>query len=163
MFKDAYRNAHRLGVPIAAPATHPFNPLLPLRVSALPLEPSARKALIDALYRATWSERRRVDQADVVLEVAREVGLAEDIVAAAQSDENKARLRENTERAVAAGAWGVPTIIVEGELFRGLDSLPHLETFLRGGDPIPKDAFARWGDLQPSASRLVPPAASRKP
>src|SRR5579863_2500266 len=44
MVADVVRKARALNVPIAPPATHPFNPLLPLRVAVV--EPRA----IDALF-----------------------------------------------------------------------------------------------------------------
>ena len=66
VFKDAYRKAHAFGVPIALPATHPFNPLAALRLAAV----APTRALIDALYRATWVEGKRVDQPEVVAEIA---------------------------------------------------------------------------------------------
>src|SRR5687768_5736520 len=43
LFKDASRKAHREGLgPLVPPPAHPFNPLLALRASSLPLEPDAR-------------------------------------------------------------------------------------------------------------------------
>src|SRR4051812_14938048 len=61
LFKDILRLAHAFGVPIAPPATHPFNPLLPLRASSLDLDAGVRRRLIDGLYAATWAEGKRVD------------------------------------------------------------------------------------------------------
>ena len=52
IFKDTLRTAHLLGVPLGGPKTHPFNPLLALRVSSLPMEPETRRRLIDKLYAA---------------------------------------------------------------------------------------------------------------
>ena len=146
VFKDAYRKAHAYGVPIAAPATHPFNPLAALRMAAVAPQ------TIDALYRATWVDALRVDQPAVVATIASSI-VDPQTVARGQSDEAKALVRANTDRALAAGVFGVPTVIVDGELFWGVDSLPHLDAFLRGEDPVPADAFARWGDLPASASR----------
>lgn len=144
VFKDAYRKAHALGIPIALPATHPFNPLAALRVAAAKPE----RRLIDALYRATWVEGRRVDLPEVVADITREAGFDIDI-----DDTAKAKLRANTERALADGAFGVPTMLVEQELFWGVDALAHLEAFLQGRDPLPADVFAGWSGLAASASR----------
>src|SRR4051795_1024240 len=58
-FRDAYRKAHRLGLPpIRPPPPPPFNPLLALRAACLPstlLPGDAQRRLIDALYAATWT------------------------------------------------------------------------------------------------------------
>jgi len=56
--------------------------------------------------------------------------------AKAQELEAKQRLRRQTDDAIAAGVFGVPSAIVEGELFWGFDDLPHLELYLRGEDPL---------------------------
>jgi 2-hydroxychromene-2-carboxylate isomerase len=44
---------------------------------------------------------------------------------------NKSKLRANTEEALALGVWGVPTFVIEGQLFWGTDSFPMLLDFLR--------------------------------
>lgn len=159
VFKDALRNAHRLGVPIAAPAAHPFNPLLALRVSSSALGSGARRRLIDALFAAIWAESRRIDDPAVVAAVADAAGLdGAALVAEASTDAEKARVRTATEQAIATGAWGVPTLLVPGpsrdELFWGLDALPHVDVFLRGEDPVPADALERWGAVPRAASRV---------
>jgi 2-hydroxychromene-2-carboxylate isomerase len=47
-------------------------------------------------------------------------------------DPVKQQLRNNTEEALAAGAFGVPTCVVDGKLFWGLDGLPMLKACLQG-------------------------------
>jgi 2-hydroxychromene-2-carboxylate isomerase len=160
LFKDVVRIAHGFRVPIAPPASHPFNPLLPLRVASLDLPADVRKRLIDGLYAAAWAESRRVDTKEVVAEVARKVGLdPEDVLARASSDETKSRLRANTEAAIARGIFGVPTMMVgepgaENEMFWGTDSLPHLEAFLRGEDPV-AGLGAAFFDIPATAQRRL--------
>src|ERR1700722_4526563 len=68
-FKDVVRSAARLGVPLAAPASHPFNPLLALRVASAELDARRRRALIDALFAATWVESVDVTDAKSVADV----------------------------------------------------------------------------------------------
>jgi len=151
LFKDIVRIAHRFGVPIASPASLPFNPLLPLRAACLDLEPDVRRALISGLYAATWAQSRRVDLPDVVAEVARSVGLdGAEVVARASAEPAKTKLRTNTERAVADGIFGVPAMMAGTELFWGTDSLPHLEAFLQGRDPA---AHTPLADVPATAHR----------
>ncbi|RCW66641.1 2-hydroxychromene-2-carboxylate isomerase [Pseudorhodoferax soli] len=46
----------------------------------------------------------------------------------------KDRLRQATEAAMAAGVWGAPTFVADGEVFWGVDRMPMLEHWLeRGG------------------------------
>ena len=48
------------------------------------------------------------------------------------SPDVKARLRANTEAAIARGVFGVPTFEVDGKLFWGFDALPMLAAYLAG-------------------------------
>ena len=154
IFKDTLRSAHRLGVPLAVPPAHPFNPLLALRVSSLPMPAKARRALIDGLYAATWGGGPGVTEPAVVAAIASAAGLdGEQAVRDAAAPEAKDRVRAQTEEALAVGAFGVPSMVAAGELFWGLDSLPHLERFLAGDDPIDPAALARWASLPAAASR----------
>lgn len=153
---NVLRKARQHGIPLAPPHTHPFNPLLPLRVACCELPRAQRLDLIQRLFRAAWAESRAVSEPEVVAAVITEAGLNADLVLAeAQSETVKARLRSNTEAAIAAGVFGVPTLIARGELFWGFDDLEHLESFLRGVDPLgdDRDAYAAWFTIRPSAQR----------
>ena len=59
MSRNNLRKAALLGLPLEPPAHHPFNPLLALRISSLPLPEDERRALIDALFQAVWVRRAR--------------------------------------------------------------------------------------------------------
>jgi 2-hydroxychromene-2-carboxylate isomerase len=151
VFKDAYRKARALGLsPIAPPPSHPFNPLLALRVASLPMDDDAKRVLVDRLFAAVWAGGGGVDTPEKVTAIAGEARVRE-----AQSQEGKDRLRRQTEEAIAAGAFGVPTTFVDGELFWGVDSLPHVEDRLMGKDPIDSVAVSQWTAVAPSAQRTV--------
>lgn len=161
IFKDTLRTARHLGVPFAAPPSHPFNPLLALRIATV--DPS--RAVIDALYRAAWGGGNGIEteaQVTQALEAAN-IGAAP-LLAAANEVSTKQKLRDATDAAIAAGVFGVPTIIAEGptftvpggpdcELFWGVDSFPHLERFLAGDDPITTNDAESFARLAPSANR----------
>ena len=49
-------------------------------------------------------------------------------------------LKERTAEALAAGVFGVPSIVCDGELFWGNDRLHWVEARLRGEDPLPEGA-----------------------
>lgn len=154
-FRDAYRKAHRLGLaPLLPPPSHPFNPLLALRVASLPLDADAKRRLIDALFQATWVLGTGVETPEAVAAAATTAGLdGEALVRAAQTPEAKQRLRAATEQAVASGVFGVPTAVADGELFWGTDGLELVEASLRGEDPVPKDLS--WAERPASAMRRI--------
>jgi 2-hydroxychromene-2-carboxylate isomerase len=156
MFRDVLRIARALGVPIEPPATHPFNPLVALRATSCVAEMAERWRLVDALFRATWFEARRVDREDIVARVADEAGFdGRQLVERGSSAEAKATLRRATDQAIAAGAFGVPSVVVDGELFWGVDSLPYLERCLGGEPAADAGTLERWQTVAPSASRTA--------
>ena len=89
-YRDAYRKAHRLGLPtLRPPPSHPFNPLLALRVASLPLARVDQRRLIDALFAATWTLGTGIEAPDAVAAAARAAGLDGDaLVAACLQGEN---------------------------------------------------------------------------
>jgi len=136
-FLDVYRKAKLLGVTLKAPPRHPFAPLISLRAATAFSEPSERRRAVAALYRGAWETGRGVDTPELVVEALNEGGLdGAAAVARASSHEVKAELLAATKGAIARGIFGVPTIVADGEPFWGTDSLPSLEQFLRGEDPI---------------------------
>ncbi len=154
IFKDCVRLAHLLGVPFRPPPSHPFNPLLALRAASLPMADEARRALVDRLYAEAWGGGRGVTDPAVVAEAATAAGLdGASVVKQSGEQDAKDRLRKQTEEALAAGAFGVPTMLAGGELFWGVDSLPSLELRLEGKDPVTPELLARWQDLPASAVR----------
>jgi 2-hydroxychromene-2-carboxylate isomerase len=148
--KDVIRAAHRAGVPLAPPPAHPFNPLPALRVAAS-ADASVRFQVIDALYAATWAGGGGIDGEARVQEVPAAAGLP----AIAITDDAKRQVRENTDEALARGAFGVPTLFVDGEMFFGFTSFPEIEAFVRGEDPVAAKAelIERWATLPAAATR----------
>lgn len=145
IFRDTLRTARRLGVPFAPPPAHPFNPLLALRVASLPTTP---RSVIDALFSAVWGGGHGVTDPAEVARIAGESAITE-----ANTPENKQRLRQQTDDAIARGVFGVPTIEVDGELFWGVDSIANLDAYLRGDGAIDPADIARWESLPAQATR----------
>src|SRR5262245_58207147 len=145
MNRNMLRKAVMLGVPLHAPAFLPFNPLLALRASILPLEDGVRRTLITALFEAVWVRELHVHDAAVVEAVANEIGLpGRELVAQAQLSETKSRLRAQTDDAIAKGVFGVPSMMIGDELFWGYDDFPYLELFLAGKDPLARFDWGTW-------------------
>ena len=60
---------------------------------------------------------------------------AERLLTATQDPGVKAKLADNTEAAVACGAFGIPTFFVDGEMWFGKERLEQIEAYLGGGRP----------------------------
>lgn len=153
LVKDILRIADSFGAPLAPPFALPFRSLHALRIASLPLEPVVRQRLIDRLYAGAWARSEDLADRAVLSRIVSEVGLDPALVAAAEAPDNKARLRSQTEGAIACGVFGVPTVIVDGELFWGTDSLPHLARFLAGREAIDPDVVEAFGRVPVGAVR----------
>lgn len=124
MWRDMERLCAAQGLPFRRPSAFPRNGLLPARVICAAdgadwIPPFARR-----IYTANFAEDRDIADADVVCDCL--TGLTDDpeaAVAAAGEPEAKARLRAQTERAVALGIFGAPSFTVGGELFWGNERL----------------------------------------
>lgn len=152
MFKDCVRGAALLGVPFEPPATHPFNPLSALRATLLDVDEPTRLRLVSRLFDATWAEGLDVGSPEVVAHLCAEVGVT-NVLERIEDRSVKTRLREATEEAIALGVFGVPAMIIDGELFWGTDSFGHLERYLDGRDPVRGEDMERWASVKSSAER----------
>jgi 2-hydroxychromene-2-carboxylate isomerase len=96
-----------------------------------------------------------VEEPERVGAVVASVGLdAAAVLEAARTPAVKDEVRRNTEELLSLEGFGVPTVQAEGELFFGIDSLGHLERFLRGEDPLTPAEVEHLRTLPSSASRL---------
>jgi len=140
-------SAQRLGLPFRFPATHPFNPLPYLRLAiAARSEPAAVKRIFEAL----WTTGAEPGNPEVYAGLARELGVDTEAAAAPGV---KQTLRENTERAAAAGVFGVPSFEADGEIFWGVDSLDLLKAFLADASVLHNAEMRRLDALPVGASR----------
>lgn len=131
-YRDVAWRAHRQGTPLDLPAQHPFNPLALLRLCVACAAPGGTpgRRVVEAVFRHVWvgggdaNESARLAALQAALAPVRDP----------QSAEVKAELRESTNRAVALGVFGVPTLVTGGRLFWGDDAIAALSQVLRG-DP----------------------------
>jgi 2-hydroxychromene-2-carboxylate isomerase len=137
--QDTQRWAVHLGLKFKSPPAHPFNPLKPLRVTSAIDNDDVREILAVGLLDAAWSEGRDITSDSVIGEIADGIGLnGQELLARAQTNEIKERLRLQTERAIQVGVFGVPSFVVDGEIFWGNDRLPLLNAYLQGRLPADK-------------------------
>jgi len=135
-FADVARCARRQGAMLAGPPAHPFRSIEALRTLLLFRERPEALALARALADACWGGGRDLTDLGVLAETVAEVGLpSDDLAERLAAPELKASLREETERAVSIGVFGVPSFVLEGEIFWGHDRMDHLAERLAGSVP----------------------------
>jgi 2-hydroxychromene-2-carboxylate isomerase len=148
-YRFAQWRADRDGIPLRFPPAHPFNPLAALRLC---IAAGSGWDAVGALFDHLWREGRSGTTAGELAEVGRALGIA-DVAAAIAADEVKAALRANTEEALAAGVYGVPTVRVGAELFWGSDATPMLHAFLDDPALFRSPDYRRLAQLPEAASR----------
>lgn len=112
--------------PFAPPEAWPVGTwsLVPLRAALVADERGRLHEFSRAAYRTSFVESRSLAELDNVLAAAREAGLEPDEVRdGIERPEIKARLKDNTEEALARGVTGIPTVAIGDELFWGDDHL----------------------------------------
>ena len=127
MWRDLDRLCAALDLPFRRPEPFPQNSLLAARVALIGLtEPATWGGeFCLAVFRAQFGEGRRIEDAATLRGLLTELGVdAAATLDAAQADDNKARLRAQTEEARRLGIFGAPSFITpDGELFWGNDRL----------------------------------------
>ncbi len=90
------------------------------------------EAFAGALFDGMWRDARDMGDMAVLAGVISTAGLDVAAYAAAMDDQSaKVELRTNTEAAVAAGVFGVPSFLVGDRLFFGQDRSHFVELALK--------------------------------
>lgn len=90
--------------------------------------------LANAIGRAVWAEERNVADADTLQEIAEATGhKGAELLARANDPAVRAKREALNQEALAAGVFGAPTYVVDGELFWGQDRLDFLDRNLAAG------------------------------
>jgi len=109
----------------------PVNTLTIMRGAIAAQKLDVFERYVDEIYRQMWSEAKKLDDPAVLRETLRESGFDADRFAELVQDPDvKARLLDNTERSVARGTFGSPTVFVGDEIFFGKDRLRDVEEMI---------------------------------
>ena len=139
--------AARQGIPMRAPAAHPFNPLPYLRLSiAAGNTPDA----IRRIFAALWTTGGDPADERAFAQLARSLGidparLGDHVI--------KDALRLETDQAISRGVFGVPTLIIDDELFWGADAMDFVEDYLADPGIVATAEMKRAANLPTGASR----------
>ena len=112
----------------------PINTLLLMRgLTGVMMEGDASN-YVETVLRGMWEDGLKMDDSDVVTALLNGAGMdGAQILGRAQEPDVKQKLAENTESAVARGAFGIPTFFVGSEMYFGKDKLAQVEEALMLG------------------------------
>ncbi len=130
--QDMPRFARRYGVPLNVNPHFPINTLQIMRGAVAARRLGCFDDYVDAVFDAVWVDGRNMSDPDVIAATLAAAGLdAAALTALAQDPEVKGELAANTETAVARGAFGAPTMYLDGAMYFGQDRLDFVEEILR--------------------------------
>ena len=134
--RDFPRSARFHGIEFTMPPVFPVPAQAPSRVTlwAKQQDKAAAAHVAKALYRAFFVEGLDISKPDVAADVAGNAGFDRDAARAAIDDPAiKDALRLENDKAIAAGVFGSPFVIVDGEPFWGVDRFEQVERWLATG------------------------------
>lgn len=142
--------AQKLELPFKAPPRHPFNPLTLLRLA---IALGSDSAAIGVIFDHIWADGQDGQDPDSLARLAEKLGI-DDLTAVTSDAAVKDQLRLNTEAAVSNGVYGVPTFLIEGQIFWGDDMFELMLEWLNGSPFM----------AEPESQRIMalPPASERK-
>jgi 2-hydroxychromene-2-carboxylate isomerase len=94
---------------------------------------AAALRLCGAVFSAVWAQQRNIADPAVLAELLGEQGLEADRLPQSQAPDVQARYEANTQQAIAAGVFGAPSYVLDGEIFWGQDRLDFLQRRLLPG------------------------------
>jgi 2-hydroxychromene-2-carboxylate isomerase len=94
---------------------------------------AAALGLAGAIFRAVWAEERDIASDEVLAEILLASGGDSARMAQSKAPEIQQRYETHTQQAIAAGVFGAPSYVVNGEIFWGQDRLDYLERRLARG------------------------------
>lgn len=136
MWHDFHRSARHMGIPYNSPSRFPLATQNAARAYYWlhGRDCTLARQFAHAVYRGFFVDDLDISAPDTVLDIAGKLGVNRDELAAAlQSPEIKARLKAEVDAALAAGVFGSPHVVIDGEAFFGADRLPQIERWLETG------------------------------
>jgi 2-hydroxychromene-2-carboxylate isomerase len=133
---DWPRFARLLGSPFKLPEPFPF-----LAVNASRAfywlqtrDPGLAVKFAKAAYHKAFGEGRNISSADEVAAIGESLGVARaDLLKGINDPAIKDGLRQKVDAAIAAGVFGSPYIVIDGEPFWGADRLDQIDKWLATG------------------------------
>ena len=130
-YRQVQWQARVQGTPLQLPASHPFNSLGLLRLAtACDVAGEPNRFVCEKIFRHVWCSGLEAADAERLATLSADLAPRADV----GSDEVKKLLKKNTDEALALKLFGVPSFVVDGQVFWGSDALPMLRAYLQG-DP----------------------------
>ena len=114
----------------------------------LALACGCRPDAVKRIFESVWMSGANATEPVAFQALCQELGVGAEQLAAA-----KDQLRKNTEEAAARGVFGVPSFVVDGEVFWGADAMDFVNAFLRDPGVLRNDEMRRVDAMPVGAAR----------
>ena len=130
-YRQVQWQARAQGTPLQLPASHPFNSLALLRLAtACDADGTPNRFVCDKIFRHVWCTGQDAADAERLAALSADLKPVGDVA----SDTVKQQLKAHTDEAISRNLFGVPSLVVDGQVFWGNDALPMLRAYLLGDD-----------------------------
>jgi len=128
VMSDARRLAQYYEVPLQPPHPYPVRSETALLLALLCRETEVFPSLHREIFLAAWAHQRDISERSVLTDCLRAAGAdPKPLLDHCKASAVKAQLAALQVDADSKGIFGVPTFVLDGELFWGVDRLPVLE------------------------------------
>ena len=131
------------------PKAHPFNPLPYLRLS---IASGAKRESIAQIFDFLWTTGLDPQSEETIGLLGGALGIT-DIRQALGAQPVKDILRRNTDQAIEDGVYGVPTTVIDGYRFWGVDQMDMLRSYLQDSRVFDTEIMSQLSDLPSGISR----------
>ena len=126
--------AKQQGTDLQMPASHPFNSLALLRLAVAATDNGEpNRYVVESIFKHVWCSGLEASDAErfaaLQLHLLSQAHLT---LKDPQSVEVKQMLQQQTQQAIDLGLFGVPSMVVNGQIFWGQDALPMLRAYVQG-------------------------------
>lgn len=139
--------AAQRGIPFRFPAAHPFNSLAYLRLA---IACDCRPDAVRRIFEAIWTTGANPSDPSMITDLARSLQVDP---ASLSSSDIKETLRAQTAEAITRGIFGVPTLLIDGELFWGADAMDFARAYIADASILDASEMRRLAALPVGASR----------
>lgn len=124
VWRDMERLAYKYGIAWRKPSTFPRSAVYPMRVAAAFQDAPWIASFCKAIFTLNFRDDQDINDNAVCIRVLDSLGQdGQALVAEAQSEAHKSKLRMQSEAAVRRKVFGAPTLFVGEEMFWGNDRL----------------------------------------
>jgi 2-hydroxychromene-2-carboxylate isomerase len=151
--RDLQRCAAYHDLPVHMPDQFPIKTSRALRGSLVARKHGLEDAYLSAIFRAYWEENdASIADYEGLRRVVADIGISPDqFEVECESEDIRNELVEITDQGLAAGVFGAPTFVIDGEIYWGKDRFEFIEAHLAGrpalapGSREDDEAFAARG------------------